>query len=339
MRRHPTVPICIWVMLCVSPAAAQEPPCPAVTIEVDESLTARWPELVDRVREALGQRDDIDRCAHVGLTERAPEILVQVVLPDGRSAARPVSRREDIIPTLAALLLVPLASAEAQTAREPMNSTPTPPASSLPAPSARAPLPTARRDPSASVLAASDSDVSAASPPRAVSRFRIELSALTGARFGDGQTALGLGAFSFLDLSGWLLGFEGRWDRYQARSPGTPTSSALELALLAGHRFRFRDTALDLIAGPAAVLQGTTTFTQPATMGGGETSGSSSSTAPRLVLAARVNFNARSTLYPFVGMDAEIGPTRASDGDPVPDAPRLPIWTLGLALGATVGTK
>jgi hypothetical protein len=60
---------------------------------------------------------------------------------------------------------------------------------------------------------------------------------------------------------------------------------------------------------------------------------------PRLLLGARVNFSALSTLHTFVGIDGELGPPRAGDGGDIPDAPRLPVWTLGLALGATVGTQ
>jgi hypothetical protein len=65
---------------------------------------------------------------------------------------------------------------------------------------------------------------------------------------------------------------------------------------------------------------------------------STSSTAPRLLLGARVSFGVLSTLHTFVGIDGELGPARAGDGENVPGAPRLPVWTLGLALGATVGT-
>jgi hypothetical protein len=59
--------------------------------------------------------------------------------------------------------------------------------------------------------------------------------------------------------------------------------------------------------------------------------------AASLLLGARVNFGALSTLRAFVGVDGELGPSRAEPTD-VPGAPRLPVWTLGLALGATVGT-
>jgi hypothetical protein len=65
---------------------------------------------------------------------------------------------------------------------------------------------------------------------------------------------------------------------------------------------------------------------------------SSSSTVPRVLLGARLSFSARSTVHTFVGVDGDFGPARASDGSDLPVAARLPIWTFGLALGATVGT-
>jgi hypothetical protein len=188
-------------------------------------------------------------------------------------------------------------------------------------------------------------------PAQPSSRPQIELSVATGGRIGDGQASVGLGALSFLDLSEWLVGFGGRLDRYHMLT-GANSSSALELAVLWGRRFRLESMALDLFAGPAAELQGTATLqtqtTKPVTgdnkctpLPGGAcvSKASSSSTVPRLVLGARLSFSARSTVRIFIGVDGDFGPSRAGDSADIPGAPRLPIWTLGLALGATVGTQ
>jgi hypothetical protein len=336
----------ILVVLCARRAFADAPPCASMAIEADASVSARWPGLIDRVREAFEARDDIDRCARVSLTMHGATITVAAVLPDGRSAARSVSRQDDIAPTLEALLLVPQPnapavphpSAQAQTAAvEPSVSAP-PPASAMSTASSGTSPPATRLVPSGPRLNVGDRDALSGSPGPSPSRLRIELSVITGARIGDGQVGLGVGAFSLLDLSGWLVGFEGRADRYKTLAPGWPEASVLELAALAGRRFRFRTIALDLIAGAALVLQGTTTFTTAIT-GGNEVTGSSSSSAPRLLLGARVNFGALSTLRTFVGVDGELGPSRLGDGGEVPAVPRLPVWTLGLALGGTVGTR
>jgi hypothetical protein len=186
-------------------------------------------------------------------------------------------------------------------------------------------------------IALPDRDASGPASRHKLSRFGIELSVLTGARAGGGQSSVGLGALSFLDLSGWLVGFEGRADRYHA----TPTAGpwgALEVAVLGGRRFRFGDIALDLTSGLAAAMQGTATYvTQPANTGN-TVSESSSSTVLRLLAGARLTFGAHSMLRAFVGLDGEVGP-RGAGGADVPGAPRLPVATLGLALGATVGTR
>jgi hypothetical protein len=325
----------ILALFCARPVFADDPSCSAVTIDAEASVSTRWPGLLNDVREAFEGRDDIDRCARVELTTRDASITVEVVLPDGRSAARPVSRREDVVPTLEALLLVPQRSGQAPTPSEPSESKP-PPANQMPAPSSASPPSTLMisfgRD-----LAVPDRDGSAPPLGRPRSHLRIDLSVATGARIGDGQTSVGLGALSFLELSGWLVGFEGRADRYQTTA-GAFSGGALELAVLGGRRLRFDDMALDLTAGPAAVMHGTSTFSTTSPSGSDLTE-SSSSTVPRLLLGARVSFSALSTIHSFVGIDGELGPPRAGDGADLPHGLRLPVWTLGLALGATVGTQ
>jgi hypothetical protein len=328
------LPAVFWVQ----PALAQDDSCSPMAIEADASVTARWPGLLRDVRETFEVRDDIDRCAHVTLTLRDAAIGVEVELPDGRSASRLVSRREDVVPTLEALLLVPQRNALVPTSTaEPSRGMP-PAASAMAAPPEEpAPSPAGVGDvPLHRELAVPDRDASG-SASRHEPSLGIELSVLTGARVGGGQSSVGLGALSLLDLSGWLVGFEGRADRYHA-TPGASPGGALEVAVLAGRRFGFDEVALDLTAGLAAVMQGTATFEATVGNTGTTVSESRSSTVPRLLAGARVTFSAHSTLRTFVGLDGEVGPPRA-DGTDVPGAPRLPVATLGLALGATVGTR
>jgi len=170
----------------------------------------------------------------------------------------------------------------------------------------------------------------------APSRLRIELSVLTEARTGDGQRSVGLGALSLLDVSGWLVGFEGHADRDQWIGGGD-AGAALALAALGGRRFRFQDLALDLVGGPAVALRGggrDTTVTPAGSM----SSASSPGTVPRGLVGAHLVFGARAPFRIFVGVDGEFGPANAP-GDNSSEAFRLPVWTLGLALGATVGTR
>src|ERR1017187_854242 len=90
---------------CASRALAAAPPCSRIAVAVEESLRARWPELPEQVREAFETRTDIDACARVEVTLNDGSIAIGVTLPDRRSASRRVSRREDVLPTLEALLL------------------------------------------------------------------------------------------------------------------------------------------------------------------------------------------------------------------------------------------
>jgi hypothetical protein len=284
---------------------------------------------MSHIREAFDGREDIDQPANVKLTQRDGAIVVEVLLPDGRSAVRSVSRQEDVIPTLEALLLVP------------QHRTPPPAATPEPAVDPTRAPPT---DPSAAgqAPAVSDRAVSLPSPAHPPGNFRIELSVAGGARIGDGQTGVGIGAFSNIELFGWLVGFDGRIDRYQ-KQDGSPPDGALRLALLGGRRFRFDSIALDVVAGPAAALQGSEVVEAHTSMTGTVITRSSSGAVPRLVLASRLNFSARSTLHTFLGVDGEIGPQSASRPDvpfnvPVPIKDhRLPAWTVGLGFGATIG--
>ncbi len=332
-----------------SRAFAADPRCSPIAVAVDASVRARWPELPERVREAFEARTDIDACARIELASNEGAIAVAVTLPDGRSALRQVSRWEDVMPTLEALLLVPRPAAAELGLEASAPSIPGP----APAEAMRANAPTQAIQPTAvpvvpvHVAAGQRDEMEtrrASDPP---SRLRIELSVLTEARIGDGYKSVGLGALSLLDIGGWLVGFEGRADRDERIGSGPP-GAALELAALAGRRLRFQNLALDFIGGPAVALRGGGPDTRVNPTGGatdtnGAFAGSASSqsslgTAPRALLGAHLIIGARSSFRIFIGVDGELGPANAP-GDNPSDEPRLPVWTVGLALGATVGTR
>lgn len=312
---------------CPEPALAAERACPGMSIESDADFRARFGDLLERIQGELGTRSDIDACARIALQLEADSIITMSIrLPDGRTTSRTVTRADDVVPTLQALLLVPLPS-------------PSAPAFTA-APTAR---PARRAAPGVS-RAFSDEAV----PPRstAARRLGFELSFITGARAGDGQLGVGLGALSFLEVHGWLLGFEGRADTYRAMLGNSESETALELAILAGRRFDFGGWALDLTAGPAVAMKGlavSQTESVHVNMTGyvppppAQYRDPSSGPVPRLLLGARFGFRPRSVFRTFVGIDGELGPGRvANEADP--DSARLPVFSLGLAFGATVGT-
>jgi hypothetical protein len=331
-----------------SRAFAADPPCSPMAVAVDASVRARWPELPGQVRHAFEARSDIDACARIELASNEGSIAVAVTLPDGRSAFRQVSRREDVMPTLEALLLVPRpAAAElGLEASAPSIPRPAPTEAMQAAAPTRAIQPTVIPVVPVHVAAAQRDGMETRRASYPPSRLRIELSVLTEARIGDGQKSVGLGALSLLDIGGWLVGFEGRADRDE-RIGGGDAGAALELAALGGRRFRFQNLALDFVGGPAVALRGAGTgiTVAPARQGAspdpGAGSGSSQSSkgaVPRALLGAHLIFGARSPFRIFIGVDGEFGPANAP-GDNPGDESRLSVWTLGLALGATVGTR
>ena len=314
--RAATFPLLLGVLgaFGARPALAAERTCATFVVDADEGVRRLWPELPGRVHDAFDGRDDVDGCARVTLSAVDAAIVVRVLLPDGRSTSRSVAQPVDVVPMLEALLLEP--------ARDEAPVTPEP---------AAAPLVVARTAPPATVR---DARPAAPTP----SALRIELSVATGARIGDGQTSVGIGALSFLDVSGWLIGFSGRADRYQPMSDATPIG-ALELALLAGRRFRFGTFSLDFIAGPAIALQGTTKVTTQAGAGAPLVDRPTArEDMPRLVLGMRLSFGARSTFRTFIALDGNVSPGHLSS-NPQVEEPGIPLWTLGIALGATVGTR
>jgi hypothetical protein len=239
-----------------------------------------------------------------------------------------VARTEDVGPTLRALLLVPARAIR--------------PAVVSPAP-APPPVRVQTQRPS-------ERDTLLEQPTkRRESGF--ELSVVSGARVGDGQYGYGAGVLSFIELKRWLIGFQGRADGYRSLS-GSDPETALALAVLLGRRFEVRDYALDLTAGPALALRGASfseTRAVSVQAGSAQPPGAPMATppqerdvgaVPRLVLGARLGFSPRSVFRTFIGLDGELGPSRSGDvAQGFENSGLMPAYTVGLSLGATLGTR
>jgi hypothetical protein len=311
-----------------------------MSIEADQALREQWPDLVAQVSGDLLTRDDLDTCARVTLRLQPDAAIgVTVTLPDGRSALRRATRRDDVLPTLQALLLVPkhpLVVTKPTALRSTSRGTRTQATARM----KRRPLLSARW-PAQPALEASDSLGSSSTDPG--TGLGVELSLMSGARIGDGQASFGLGASSFLDLSGWLLGFAGRADEYHSLSDG-PRAAALELGVLVGKRVRFPNVTLDVVAGPGVAIKGAMSDREfvAVEMRSAEPPPPpperSSGPVPRLLVGTRLGFSPRSLVRTFVGVEGAFGPARA-EGNTGAESPLLPQWTLGLALGATLGTR
>jgi hypothetical protein len=306
---------------------AGERDCSSPAVEADADVGARWPNLGARIRAMIDGRGDVDRCARVTISLAQVGVVVIVVLPDGRQASRAVSRADDIVPTLEALLLLP--RSEVGDAPEDPPVREARPADGA----ARAVAP----GPAPVVSASGAAATGAAGEP---GRLRLEFSLVTGGRAGDGQVGFNLGALTLFDVGGWLLGFEAAASGYH-RVAGGGAGSELAAAMLGGRRVWFKDVALDLVAGPALATRGIGSSVVVSRMADG------TGAAPppiddgpwaRLLCGARVTFRARSLVRTFAGLDGEFALTRPSADLPNGE-PRLPAWTVGVILGATVGAR
>ncbi len=312
------------------PAYAGAPPrCAPLAVVVDPSVREQWPELQAMIRETFHSRADVDTCARIEVTPVGAGLGLTVVLPDKRIASRSVSRAEDVLPALEGLLLLPERARDDHTTE----TTTSPPPE--------------RREPEARP-ASSPAVVRLATPPAPVdpaTPFRLELDLSADARTGDGWVGGGGGVAGFADIAHWLLGFQGRIDGYHAADTGGH-GMALELIALGGHRFALGpNRTLDLTVGPALALHAAAPVTarasaqMPPQMNAPNVSKiDGNDRLARLILGCRLTFGAQSLLRTFVQVDADIGERNPVSGS-TPDGAGLPAWTVGLAVGAAVGTR
>jgi hypothetical protein len=318
------------------PAMADSRSCASIFVEADAGVLGRFPELPERIRRTFAGQVGVDACAEVKLSMNHPAITVEVTLSDGRSASRSVPEREDVMAVLSALLLVPppepageASGVKAEPSRD----------GAAPAEASK-PRVVPKRKPKEQVPRAAWRAGVDAEPTRDARAgtergLGIELSVVTGARIGEGQTCVGVGALSLLDISGWLLGFQGRSESYTAE-PGS-SRAAFSLSMLGGGRFRSGSMAIDFLTGPTAMLHDDSTLhVGPA---GEVIQESSSDTAPRWFFASHLNFATGSVVRGFVGVEGDIALSETSTNDIAVRTHTLPAWTIGLALGGTVGTR
>lgn len=333
-------------LLGAAPAFAAAPACATVAVEADAPLRARWPELPAAIHGALDGRDDVDTCARITVRLDHATFLLAVSLPDGRRAARAVSRTEDVVPTLVALVLVPeiavpalAAAAEPEIPVSGATGAPTLPRAAAPVPRATPSAPPAAREQAVAVGGVPAALSAVAPEPAEGTRLRFEFSLAAGARAGDGRSGVAFAALNSLVLGGWLVGLQGAVAQYG----GARQSSSLLLAILGGRRIRFDTPSLpsiDLAVGPALAVRGPGNRVAVTAQVGSP----SSQTPPtvddgpwvRLVAMARLGFRARSLVRPFAGIEGELAPGTSAASTAI--EPGLPAWTLGVVAGAAVGT-
>ncbi|MFZ5892742.1 MAG: hypothetical protein ACOY0T_16910 [Myxococcota bacterium] len=326
--------LCVAFVITRAPSAfADERACRALEVDADPAVLTRWPGLPQRVQKVLAAREDLDRCAQIKLSMAPPSIVIDVVLVDGRSASRSLAAHEDVLPALEALLLVP----EPEPTGEPSVQTVSDETIEVGPQGAPVRGATTKRSVSRPSRWRTAEALPAANPTHAAdTRSGIEFSLLTAARVGDGQTSLGLGAISFLEVSSFLIGLEGRINNRVDLAQARPYAT-LDASLLVGRRMRFGGVALDFFGGPALIIQeDSSVSTGPAGMIESSTGGA----APRLRFGTHLNFAERAVLRTFMGLEGDVGARADNDEiNPNPAPPQLPLWSVGFALGATLGTR
>ena len=293
--------------------AGATPGCGPLAVGADATVRGRWPDLPATIREIFQARADVDACARVDVAAVGPTIQVTVILADGRTTTRSVSRPADVLPALEGLLLLP----DGADAGQAPDASAAPPARRPDAPPAAAPT----------IARAATPGV----PVQSATPFRIEIAVAGDVRAGDGWYGAGGGVAGLVDLSHWLLGFEGRLDRYRAAAPDSE-AVGLELMALGGRRFDWGSSrTLDLTVGPALALHGSTSMSTANVAQTGTTRfvvpQPGNDGVARLILGCRLTFRAQSLFRTFVQLDADVGQSG------------LPTWTMGLALGAALGTR
>jgi hypothetical protein len=300
-------------------ALASDAQCGRLALEADAKVEDAWPELATHVHEAFDAREDTDTCARVRLAKREAAIDLEVVLPDGRSARRSELQPEDVVPVLEGLLVLPAHQAVAE-------------------------LPPAEASSRVSPVAQSnvDHEPSGKLEPAEAEPALLgyEFSLATQARVGDDQLSVGFGATSVLEVASVLVGLAARVESYKFANGGSLTP-ALELAAIGGYRFRVKGYALSVYGGPAWTrLQVSSSSIAPA---GSRVSPPapdvSEEFVPRFCLGARFDFWPRAVVRTFVNFDGVIGPAgRTAEGVPAGSVSRLPVWMVGIGVGATLGT-
>ena len=171
---------------------------------------------------------------------------------------------------------------------------------------------------------------------------RVSLSIVGGTGRGDGHTSQSGGAMSLLTVSTWLVGFEGRLvltapDRHGVDSglaDDRLAQNTLDFAALGGKRFGEELIVLDLIAGPALVVQLVEDVQVEPT---GQRRSSATRILPRLTFASHFRMGSRSTFGGFVGLEGSVGPRGSVRSVGIAALAPAPAWLLGVAVGATLG--
>lgn len=248
----------LCMALLVAPHAARAGDEGCVPVVRAEGLGGPWSRALAEVRQALADRDDVDRCVELVVTREAHGVRLVARLPAGGDATRLIDSPDDLGPTILALVLVPTRPAwpapeHAGNATEP----PPAPVAMLRLESSAAPEPPA----------AGSLRMATAAPAASGAAAAFEVGAAIAARW-QGSVAFGVGGFADVSLGPWLVGASGQWTT-EVGDQSFPADSfvgamgstnvqyrmrSLEIGVELGRRFRLGPVELTALLGPRVAM-------------------------------------------------------------------------------------
>ncbi len=280
--------------------------CSDSRVTIEGELPGAWLEPVLELCDAMIGMPDIDSSARVRVVAAQDGILLEVTLADGRSAIRRVRAPERLHRTVEALLTVPPALPERVAQASPTGH------------------------------AAKESDVTHERAQGDGSQIEVGAAAMTRLAGPHPYAFIGGSAYAGKRTGSWLLGMTTRWDALEViNQPGIPgfELEAVGAGFLLARRVVERGGfALDTGGSVMVVGESEALVTSK-----GEDSEYTSDL--RFGGMARACLG-HTPLRFTIGLDAELSPTRIRRTIRLdPALPRLPTWSVGLALGATWSTQ
>lgn len=271
---------------------------------------------------------DGDANARVRIVPAGPDLIVEVVLKDGRSTLRRVQEPSHLRTTLEALLTVP----------PELPAPPTPAGSSPAALAGRSAEPP---PPQPLVNEVGDERSPAPTKPSPSPNFGVEIGGAVGGRLaGREYYSLAPAGFAQLRARDWLFGMTVRWDVLQWKSD-VPVSNfemeTLGAGLSVARRFRPSYGLLDVGLSPRLLAETQSFQGRPGASPAEQDEEADTQTDVRLGAFVRTALS-NAPLRLFVELDAELSPGRLRRDIRIhPALPPLPSWSAGIGLGVTWG--
>lgn len=289
----------------------------------------RWLEPIVRACEDLRTMPDGDATARVRIVPAGADLIVEVVLNDGRSTLRRVQEPSHLRTTLEALLTVP----------PELPAPPSPAGSSAAAPAGRSAEPP--RAPPSLVNEVGDERSPAATKPAPPPNFGVEIGGAFGGRLaGREYYSLAPAGFAQLRARDWLFGMTVRWDVLQWKSDVAVSNFEMETVvagLSVARRFRPSFGLLDVGLSPRLVAETQSFQGRPGAPPAELDQEADTQTDVRLGAFVRTALS-DAALRLFVELDAELSPDRLRRDIRIhPALPPLPAWSTGIGVGVTWG--